>query len=212
MEEEIGIKLSFRVEFGEDPGQPAAFVTGFSGEISVWGLEEGGESTEVGSMTVCVADLAGGRKAGYVPGELFDDRTSTACFRELLIGCWATGGGAVWRPRLRRLLQVGPVSGRILLIDRVEINEAYRGRNLGHSAINAAIKHLGFGCDFVTLKPFPLQFEAGHPVRQQWEASGDLEGLRRAEKAATRKLELHYGRIGFKKLAGTSLMVRGVKK
>jgi hypothetical protein len=83
----------------------------------------------------------------------------------------------------------------LLYIDRVEINEEYRGNGLALAAIDRAIQILGEGCGYAAIKPLPLQF-VGKVSKSD----------PKAVKGATTKLRKHYRRMGFRNLGRSNFM------
>lgn len=60
---------------------------------------------------------------------------------------------------VRRLFDDLPFSGNVLILDRLEILTAFRGRRIGLLALLRIMRRWGKGCALVVMKPFPLQYE-----------------------------------------------------
>lgn len=203
--EQLNLELHSDVSVSDDP---SSFIIPFNGEIFDYSAED--ERVAVGSISVFIADLAGAMNAGYTPTEVFDERASTACYMQLMHGTWVSDQGTRYRKSVRDVAGYFDAPTRVFVVHRVEVEERQRGRGIGLKAIRLAMRRLAWGCDFAALKPFPLQFEAGHDVRRRFEEAGDLAALQGAERAATRSLARHYKKVGFVPVPRTSLMIRPI--
>lgn len=107
-----------------------------------------------------------------------------------------------------------PWNAGFLIIHRVVMNRAFRGRSFGIKAIRAIIQRLGLGTGFVALKAFPIQeqsrFKEGEN-RVGFKAIG-LDQFTMREDKAIAKLIRHYRKLGFKKLHGSEYMVLSMEK
>ena len=95
------------------------------------------------------------------------------------------------------------ITENMLVIDRIEIAPEYRGMNIGMLALCRAIQQFRFGASIAVIKPFPLQYEGKQPNENE---TKKYKNYKSECNRAIRKLEKHYGKIGFKKVEGTQLM------
>jgi hypothetical protein len=72
------------------------------------------------------------------------------------------------------------------------------------------MKRFGPGTALVAIKPFPLQFEheSSNEDNKKWRTELKLAQLPKNERLATKKLSEYYGKLGFRRIARTSYMVR----
>lgn len=134
-----------------------------------------------------VCDLDGAVFEFY--GQLFDRRTrrlrQSVC---ALAGCEA-------------------LFGNLLILDRLEILPAYRGRGVGLWCVERCVQQQARGCALVALKYFPLQFEHAGLWPREWQEKMRLEGYGRDRRASRAKLREYYARLGFRRVPGTEMMV-----
>jgi hypothetical protein len=83
-----------------------------------------------------------------------------------------------------------PRTSNVLLIDRMEIEQAHRGRMIGLIVMLKLIRRYGKGCSLVAIKPFPLQYDG--------KVAGQEEALERDRE----KLVRYYSRLGFQRIRG----------
>jgi hypothetical protein len=84
-----------------------------------------------------------------------------------------------------------PCTLNILLIDRMEIEPAYRGRMIGLITLIKLIRRYQKGCSLVAIKPFPLQY------------TGEVKGQEEAFERDRQKLVRYYGKLGFRHIPDT---------
>ena len=99
----------------------------------------------------------------------------------------------------------------ILMLKKVFIDRAFRGRSFGLLAINTLIDRLRYSQGIVILKAFPLQFDCEFEDGDQRERfiKMGLDQFTLSEEKAEAKLFRYYRKLGFKKLRGSNYMVRG---
>ncbi|GLQ45986.1 hypothetical protein GCM10007862_10370 [Dyella lipolytica] len=180
---------------------PEAILAEYSGNILRMDDER-----KVGRVRAYVADIERARQHGYDALEFLDVDGSTWPYNTLLsrrkAGSFTAG--------VNRALGIDEVySQNLLIIDRVEILPRYRGHDYGLQAMHLMLGHLALGCRLAAIKPYPLQFEGNNPLGEShaWRQRLRLEKLSRNEAASTRRLQRHYGRLGFVPVKGTELMV-----
>lgn len=124
---------------------------------------------------------------------------SSAEFLELfealfLSECVADGGSADWscfRKSVGRILKRNYFSLNFINLSRLEINEDYQSKKIGSSVIKQLKKDFSYFSDFISAKPFPLEFEA----------KSDKEDFPEEEYALKqKKVNRFYSKNGFKKL------------
>jgi hypothetical protein len=97
-----------------------------------------------------------------------------------------------------------PTNHDVLLLQKLEIDKAYRGRGIGLWANRVAINTFGGNCAFAVLRPFPLQYEGWEgyanshdPKERAIAAEPDFEKKR---VLAFSKLAKYYEQGGFRQL------------
>jgi len=105
-----------------------------------------------------------------------------------------------YRERIRRQFpDILPLD--LLILDRAEIEPAFRKRGLGLLAISRAIDLFGENCGLVAMKPFPLQF--GGYRDSGWRAPEGVPDPVAEFRIARQKLRRYWERAGFKRVDGT---------
>ncbi|GBG14386.1 uncharacterized protein NMK_1985 [Novimethylophilus kurashikiensis] len=84
--------------------------------------------------------------------------------------------------------------GGILYLNRVELQPAYRGRDIGLQAIYTLLKNKALGCELALLQAAPIQDGKAAPV-------SDAE-----RKKISTKLRRHYKRLNFVSIGRTGYM------
>jgi hypothetical protein len=97
-----------------------------------------------------------------------------------------------------------PTNHDVLLLQKLEIDKAYRDRGIGLWANRVAINTFGGNCAFAVLKPFPLQYggwegyaNSHDPKERSIAAEADFEKKR---VLAFSKLAKYYEQGGFRQL------------
>jgi GNAT superfamily N-acetyltransferase len=86
----------------------------------------------------------------------------------------------------------------ILLINRVELDEKFRGRGVGKQVVEEIIKGFGSGCAVIACKPFPLQYIGyGRPEHEEKRKAPGYEQIRLK---AFAKVERFWKKQEFRKL------------
>lgn len=101
------------------------------------------------------------------------------------------------------------LGNNVLILDRLELLPAYRGRKLGLRVLRHMILRFGAGAAIVAIKPFPLQFESEHALGNdsEWRKKLQLQKFQYTEDEAFRKLSQYYAGLGFAQLADSPIMV-----
>src|ERR1039457_6962879 len=127
---------------------------------------------------------------GFEWYDVLDSFSETAPYLELF-------EGDDWSDKVQEVCE--PLGNDLLILDRMEVKERYRGNGFGLMAANSCMRVFGSGCGLVALKPFPLQYEA--KVNPETKAHDP-----RAFQRDTMKLPRYGARLGFK-LRENGLMV-----
>jgi GNAT superfamily N-acetyltransferase len=163
--------------------------------------------TEVvaGKVRLFIVDVDGAREAGISAFDLLDLEGATEPYAELLSSKIAGN----FCPAVTNLLGGEDLvfSNNMLIIDRVELLPAYRGKDLGLRCMETCLRHFRLGCRVAAIKPFPLQFESGAKESEDWNGGVKLSSFQENQRDATERLRRHYGRIGFRRVRRTKLMV-----
>lgn len=182
-----GLHVEFTVsKYGFMLNAPEQFITDIDGDILV-------EDVEIGGMSLQSIDLGGASDAGHGRGLMLD---LTAEGDEFGYKIFDENGDV--RPAIQK---AWPHSSgyvhRVLILERMIIDKGHRGYDIGLVACTMAIRAFGYD-SFVITKPFPLQYE--HEGRDGDCGFPTDKALFQSSK---KKLEKHWGRIGFRKIAGS---------
>ena len=147
-EDLVYVDLSTRII--PDPDEPDDYCQDFSGAITVINADT--SETKVGTMSVTVVRLERTLNKGDLSAhEVLDAR---ADLDEL---CCLISDNFEWSEALNEHGGAG-FGLDLLVIDRVRVDEAFRGRGLGLIAAFGAIHTFRSGCGVAALKPYPLQY------------------------------------------------------
>lgn len=188
-------------------------LTTFGSEDAFLGRYEG-DLVEVdtraiaGKVRLFVVDLEGADKNGFDAPWTLDLDGGTEPYTALLSQEAGNFSPAV----LKILGEEFVMNSNMLIIDRLELLPAYRGRGLGLKCMDACIRHLSAGCRIAAIKPFPLQFEPANRTADEWKDALAFKSLSRDKRASTKRLKQHYGQLGFAHVPRTTLMVRDLYK
>jgi GNAT superfamily N-acetyltransferase len=157
-----------------------------------------------GKLRIFYADLVRGMAEGVRPFDILDTRSETAVFYPVLFDPKTDD----FKRSIYRLACDEIYSHNLLILDRVEILPAYRGRGLGLACLYRCIQQYCHGCGLVALKCFPLQFEVeGAAPEEGWARrmkSGDLGG---GLASCREKLLGYYARLGFERVGKSEFMI-----
>ncbi len=208
-EEYPAVSLNFdEREVLADDNEPSRFIHHHVGELRCWSDRE--EDTTIGWFKAIYLDLDGAVEEQEPIFEVFDSQSTTLDYFNALYGTegrferamdMAYGAFSwLWAPNL-------------LILDRLEVLPAHRGKGIGLIALTGLIRALRPGAGLVAMKPFPLQCESrpneSNEV-QRWNALA-LDSLPKDYYRAVAALRRYYKRLGFKRLPGTDLMIRAAQ-
>ncbi len=96
----------------------------------------------------------------------------------------------------------------LLVIDNVKTHPDYRGRNIGLLATLKVIEVFSGSCEYVAVRPFPLQFTAHNkdPKNKILKAKA-YAAFESNEKKAFQKLRKHWEQLGFKRVEGSDVFI-----
>lgn len=183
--EDCALDLRVRVSPRYAEVNPADYFLEYEGAIFS-GAER---DVAIGTISMYVVDLLAAAADNVDPFDVLDAiESDLAHFCSLLSA--RTGE---FRPKVSDV--AGIDLGRVIVLNRMEIEEPFRGNGLGLQAIRTACNGIGQGCDLAALKAFPVQ----------WEGCVD-EGPGRFARDRAR-LVRYYQRAGFLPIIGDGLMV-----
>lgn len=156
-----------------------------------------------GRMRLFVTEFTAAEEAGFGALDLLDLKASTEEYSVLL----GREAGNYSPAVLKMLGEEFVLNHDMLIIDRLELLPAYRGRGLGLKCMQACIRHFGKACRIAAIKPFPLQFNQPDAQPSEWDTQLALDSLSRQKRASMKRLKQHYGQLGFQHVRGTELMI-----
>ena len=166
-------------------------LAAYEGELHVFLDEEREE--QAGQARLFVLNAEGAERDGESLFNLLDMRAETAAFIPLL-----GEEDTQLAPEVCEILDEKVSANRnMLLLDRLEIEPAFRGQQLGLKYAAAAIRRFGLGCRLAAARPLPSP-QAGRPGSRQ-----------RAARAVLRR---YFARAGFVPLPGSDLMILDLLK
>jgi hypothetical protein len=162
---------------------------------------------KVGSFTGYILDLGDGTDAGYEMFELFDLCSDTRDFHSFVFvddeDAEEDDIGYDINPRLVELFDIDWVD-RVFILHTVEINEAYRGFNLGLAVTTQIIRDFGRGCDLVLMKGFPLQYSGD--VYEKDEAGQNTGTVKQDFLTGQKKLIQYWCQLGFQPIDDSGVL------
>lgn len=195
------IDYSISSQLFDDPDN---WITIINGKINQ--LDDDGTGQLIGNLKAYYCDLDSAQENGFDPLYMLDTMSQTEPFYEPFFGEDA--------PDLSKgvcdLLGYDGWSTNLLIIDRIEILPAYRGRGLTARVFQNLDRQFGGNAGIVTLKAFPLQHEFGKssPDRVEWNQSMGLDHLETDKQKALSKLIKYYEDLGFIYLGGDNIMAK----
>lgn len=104
-----------------------------------------------------------------------------------------------WKDEVQVLIgEGGMVNYDILIINRLELEEKFRGKSIGEQVARQVINTLGSNCGVIVCKPFPLQYRGyGAPEHAKDRAA---PGYERKRRDAFSKVANFWTKVGFQKL------------
>lgn len=197
----MSVSLKLTVTLQEPSVDPGALLVEYDGEI--YALDDNYEQHLVGSARVFVARLEACEDHGFSMSDCLDSQQATAPYMALLHSEYAGS----FAPAVQKILdEPDTFCMDTLIIDRIEVLPAFRGRGYGLDAMKIIIAQLGGGCRIAAIKPYPLQFEP----KESWQETLELHRFSDKKSKATKRLKDLYAGIGFKSVGRTDLMIRGL--
>ena len=187
-----------------DNDEPSRFVKRIEGTVSKFVGDED-QRIPVGSFAIFIIDVAAVTREQASLFDAFDTDARIFGYYELY------GRGYEFKRKVLRAMAVDMTFDLgMLILDRLELDPEHRGDGLGLRVLRWLEHQFRMGCGVVVMKPYPLQFEGGSPEEREDEADfrrrrlGDYD---RRFDFALRRLQRHYSKLGFTKVAGTPYMV-----
>jgi GNAT superfamily N-acetyltransferase len=182
--------------------EPSCYIHFIKGRILFETVPDSEEEIAVGTFRVVLVNADGADLQGLDPRTLFDTYAATWAYYEALYA------GSRFNDKVRAISgDFEPLwSNNLLVLDRLEVLPAYRGRSIGLHALTALMLHFQAGVQIVAMRPYPLQFEADAELELQQQHIKD--GISPTEAKATQALRRYYRQLGFKLVRGTPYMVR----
>lgn len=195
----------FRVRFvlsrglGEHLVDGQEYVTECRGEIRGW-RDVGGDGDEIPVGAITAYRIHAGH-AGEEGVDLdYECDAIDAATHEFCHAFHEADGR--FREDVQEQFPDAVVSGPdLLVLDRIRVDPAFRGRGIGLRATLRTIDLLAGGCGLVAMKPFPRQFES---VGEGPARTDDLRaGLSTDRAQAWRALETYWARLGFERVGNS---------
>lgn len=208
----LGISLRFEErEVYVECDEPDQYVHRFSGEV-LW-MDDRDEDQTIGWFDAAYVDVESAIDEGDDIPTVFDAAGQneleyfealyemTGDVRPDVLDQLYGKHGGLWAPNL-------------LILERLAILPAHRGKRVGLVALWGLMRILGLGAGIVVMKPFPLQHERmptserGKERRTALHLDEQPKNLRKS----TAALRRYYKRLGFKTLRGTEFMIRDARR
>lgn len=155
-----------------------------------------------GTFRAHLIDVRRGQEYGFEPVELLQTLPRLASLEKALYD-----SDGVLSDAVHVSLDCPGRPGNVLLIEHVALLPKYRGAGLGLRVVRGLIQQLGSGADFVALDTTPLQHDQlDTPVPDHFRI-GALPG---SPLAAAKKLTAYFSRLGFVRVAHSSVLVRSL--
>ena len=157
----------------------------------------------VGRFKFYYVDFAAALNAQCSAHDVLDSYAQTEEFADSVIG----DGDQYCSRRLNQLLQGDVHEMNVLIIDRLEIQPAFRGGGVGLFVIRKLIERFSSGAGVIALKAFPLQFEVDRAKKADpWSQRMALASFPLQKRSASAALRRYYGRLGFIAMPRTDFM------
>ena len=187
------------------PDEPMDFCRFVGGTISLYDEADAGvmeDPREIGSISLFDVRLDLAHEYQCSSFDVLDSVSQdTAAFLPLL----EEDG---WTDLVRKRCE--PYSDDLVIIDRVKIEEPYRGRGIGLLAVRHALEIYGHHLGVAALIPFPLQF--GGSNDPEFELPPGVTDKEQARDSALAKLRAHWSRLGFRQFDNTEINIRGMSR
>jgi hypothetical protein len=168
-------------------------------------LDDRGKSSLVGKMRAFFVDIEEAAINGDGPYFVLDLEQATEPFYSVLFDARTND----FKESIYDLAGEVVYSRNLLILDRLEILPAYRGRRLGLACLYRCMQQHRHGAGLVALKCFPLQFEHRVPDSSEvkWHEKMEMEGMGKVVKSCRSKLTNYYSLLGFEKVGRTEFMI-----
>lgn len=204
IEDELTLRLKWTDECGEvDRFEPSTYLLDVRGQVVA--STPFGQESLAGRFGVSYVDCDGALNAGVSLFDVMDQTQEVHNYYAALID-YDKGD---YRASVVKAAGVDYLVGNILILDRLEILPAFRGRGAGLGLLRAMIHRFGFGAGIVAMLPFPSQYGTlGMDARDsEWRDQMGLESMKVGKAEALRKLRAYYSKLGFKRLPRSQYMV-----
>lgn len=193
--------LRYEVETLVGDQEPERFAKEIEGLVLL--LDSSDQEHNIGTFRVFIIDVVGAVNADVSPYAVFDSRLATLDFYSLY------ARSLEFKPAVLRSMGTdGLWEPSMLILDRLEIYPAYRGKTYGLHALLGLQHHFSMGCGIVAMKPFPLQFEERWMKNDDGIEPLDLHRFPQDMRRAMKSLRQYYARLGFSLVPRTAFMVR----
>ena len=179
------------------------YLITIDGEIRC--VDDREKSTLVGTMRAFFVDIEEAAINGDDPYSVLDQEEATAPFYPVLFNARTND----FKASICRLAGGDTWSRNLLILDRLEILPAYRGKHLGLACLYRCMQQHRHGAGLVALKCFPLQFEHKVPNGSEvkWHQKMKMEVLGKELRTCRSKLASYYSLLGFKRIGKTEFMI-----
>ena len=196
-------KFSFSTGFID--GDPSDFVTRIVGRLKFYNEDSEGYGIPAGRLIAHRIEIGRARNQQRTIWDIFDSVDSE------LSDYWETlFEDDEIRPEIEELLDPSFNGNDLLIIDRVEVLSDFRGHNLGLMMTQRAIECLSSGCQYVAIRPFPLQYSP-RANKEKLEKMG-YGTFVKTESAAFDKLRKYWGMIGFMRIGDSNVFLLNPSK
>ena len=191
--------VNFRLQMDAPiiPSEPNDSAVRIRGEVVLTG-DDNGEHV-AGTVRAYLVSPCDGEEHGFNLWDILDDDGVLAEYLSVV------DDAGEWSPQVQEICDEACSGTQLLIVDRLEVDQKYRGNRLGLLAIRKLIDILGEQCSIVVIKPIPLQFL--HYKDRDWVRPEGMDDPEKAFEAARRTLAEYWGIAGFEPLEGTELLV-----
>lgn len=199
------IKFGMEIWCGSD--EPNRCVYRYNGEILGW--EEDDDSDEpnvkLGEIDVYYCDRIRALDEGQGFWAAMDDagHDTMECYEALIDQ--KTGD---WKRAVREFVgEDALIMDNVLLINRLELEERFRGKGLARKVVDEVIKTFRSQCAVIACKPFPLQYSGYMSSENESEVKSPDDEKRR--RGAFKKVAAFWRAAGFRKLPSSEFYLLG---
>jgi GNAT superfamily N-acetyltransferase len=184
---------------------PDKFCHEWTGDVRLF-TRDFAPGERIGTFSCCVVDAMASVNERVSLDCTFDYSATTLRFWDELF----EPDGDFKDKVAKRINAIGVWNPNILILERLLILPRYRGHGYGLAALAGIIEAFRTGVGVVAMQPYPLQFEAP-PIREDERAEFERYGLgdfKSSLPASRARLRKYYGRLGFRHVPRTNMMVR----